>query len=101
MPTFPRINSLLEDVDPLMTDFSTGKILPIELYLSEDRGFEYGTYVCLVDQEFLTIKAASIAWCALDYLPKKNSIIDFLNVKSGYFLNFALIIPKFEGKFPW
>ena len=37
----------------------------------------------------------------LDYLPKKNSIIDFLNVKSGYFLNFALIIPKFEGKFPW
>ena len=70
VPTFPRINSLLEDVDPLMTDFSTGKILPIELYLSEDRGFEYGTYVCLVDQEFLTIKAASIAWCALDYLPK-------------------------------
>ena len=70
VPTFPRINSLLEDVDPLMKDFSTGKILPIELYLSEDRGFEYGTYVCLVDQEFLTIKAASIAWCALDYLPK-------------------------------
>ena len=70
VPTFPRINSLLEDVDPLMTDFSTGKILPIELYLSEDRGFEYGTYVCLVDQEFLTIKSASIAWCALDYLPK-------------------------------
>ena len=70
VPTFPRINSLLEDVDPLMTDFSTGKILPIELYLSEDRGFEYGTYVCLVEEEFLTIKAASIAWCALDYLPK-------------------------------
>ena len=87
VPTFPRINSLLEDVDPLLTDFSTGKILPIELYLSEDRGFEYGTYVCLVDQEFLTIKAASIAWCALDYLPKNlhnglkatlnNSIIQY------------------------
>jgi hypothetical protein len=70
VPTFPRSNSLLEDVDPLMKDFSTGKILPIELYLSEDRGFEYGTYVCLVDQEFLTTKAASIAWCALDHLPK-------------------------------
>jgi hypothetical protein len=70
VPTFPRSNSLLEDVDPLMKDFSTGKILPIELYLSEDRGFEYGTYVCLVDQEFLTTKAASIAWCSLDYLPK-------------------------------
>ena len=70
VPTFPRSNSLLEDVDPLMKDFSTGKILPIELYLSEDRGFEYGTYVCLVDQEFLTTKAASIAWCGLDHLPK-------------------------------
>jgi hypothetical protein len=53
-----------------MKDFSTGKILPIELYLSEDRGFEYGTYVCLVAQEFLTTKAASIAWCDLDHLPK-------------------------------
>ena len=70
VPTFPRSNSLLEDVDPLMKNFSTGKILPIELYLSEDRGFEYCTYVCLVDQEFLTTKAASIAWCALDHLPK-------------------------------
>jgi hypothetical protein len=70
VPTFPRSNSLLEDVDPLMKDFSTGKILPIELYLSEDRGFEYGTYVCLVDQEFLTTKAASIAWCGLEDLPK-------------------------------
>lgn len=70
VPTFPRSNSLLEDVDPLMKDFSTGKILPIELYLSEDRGFEYGTYVCLVDQEFLTTKATSIAWCGLDHLPK-------------------------------
>ena len=70
VPTFPRSNSLLEDVDPLMKDFSTGKILPIELYLSEDRGFEYGTYVCLVDQEFLTTKAASFAWCGLDHLPK-------------------------------
>jgi hypothetical protein len=70
VPTFPRINSLLEDVDPLMKDFSTGKILPIELYLSEDRGFEYGTYVCLVEEEFLTTKAASIAWCGLEDLPK-------------------------------
>ena len=49
VPTFPRINSLLEDVAPLIKDFSAGKILPIELYLSEDRGFEYGTYICLVD----------------------------------------------------
>ena len=81
VPTFPRINSLLEDVDSLMKNFSTGKILPIELYLSEDRGFEYGTYVCLVDQEFLTIKAASIAWCGLEDLPKNlhNGLKSTLN----------------------
>lgn len=70
VPTFSRNKSLLEDVTPLTENFSNGKILPIELYLSEDRGFEYGTYVCLVDQEFLTTKAESIAWCGLDHLPK-------------------------------
>jgi hypothetical protein len=71
VPTFPRSNSLLEDVEPLMKDFSTGKILPIELYLSEDRGFEYGTYVCLVDSEFLTTASSTIAWCSLEDLPKQ------------------------------
>ena len=71
VPTFPRINSLLEDVDPLMKDFSTGKILPIELYLSEDRGFEYGTYVCVVDQEFLNSAVRTVCWADLDDLPKQ------------------------------
>ena len=45
--------------------------MPIELYLSEDRGFEYGTYVCLVENEFLTAAEKTIAWCNLDYLPKQ------------------------------
>ena len=71
VPTFPRINSLLEDAEPLLNDFSVGKILPIELYLSEDRGFEYGTYVCLVDREFLTTSAATISWATLNHLPKQ------------------------------
>lgn len=71
VPTFVRNSSLLEDAEPLLNDFSVGKILPIELYLSEDRGFEYGTYVCLVDQEFLTTSAATISWAALNHLPKQ------------------------------
>jgi hypothetical protein len=71
VPTFPRSNSLLEDAEPLLNNFSVGKILPIELYLSEDRGFEYGTYVCLVDQEFLTTSAATISWATLNHLPKQ------------------------------
>ncbi len=70
VPTFPRKDSLLEDAKTLLEDYSAGRLLPIELYLSEDRGFEYGTYICLVDQEFLTTKAATIAWCGLKDLPK-------------------------------
>jgi hypothetical protein len=70
VPTFARTNSLLEDVQPLLQQYSSGRILPIELYLSEDRGFEYGTYVCLVDQEFLANKDQTICWAQLDSLPK-------------------------------
>ena len=71
VPTFARKSTLLEDAEGLLTSYSKGRIVPIELYLSEDRGFEYGTYVCLVEQEFLTTAAATIAWSGLDYLPKQ------------------------------
>jgi hypothetical protein len=71
VPTFPRSQSLLEDAAVLLDSYSKGRILPIELYLSEDRGFEYGTYICLVDQEFLTVSSPTISWCNLDYLPKQ------------------------------
>jgi hypothetical protein len=71
VPTFSRKSTLLSDADELLKNYSEGRIVPIELYLSEDRGFEYGTYVCLVDQEFLTQSAATIAWSNLDQLPKQ------------------------------
>ena len=70
LPTFARKSALLDDAADLLCDYATGKIIPIELYLSEDRGFEYGTYVCVVDSEFLTTAASTIAWCDLDQLPK-------------------------------
>jgi hypothetical protein len=70
VPTFSRNTTLLCDAESLMQSYSCGKIIPIELYLSEDRGFEYGTYVCAVKDEFLTTAAGSIAWCDLDNLPK-------------------------------
>jgi len=70
VPTFERNGPLLEDARGLLSDYSQGRILPIELYLSEDRGFEYGTYVCLVDSEFLTTSAETICWAGIDYLPK-------------------------------
>ena len=71
VPTFQRSSSLLEDADALLTQYSQGRIVPIELYLSEDRGFEYGTYVCVVDQEFLTLASKTICWADLDCLPKQ------------------------------
>lgn len=70
VPTFPRKGPLLEDAKQLLTVYSQGRILPIELYLSEDRGFEYGTYVCLVDKEFFGDNNQTICWANLDDLPK-------------------------------
>jgi hypothetical protein len=71
VPTFSRQSTLLDDVASLLSQYSLGKIIPIELFLSNDQGFEYGTYVCLVDTEFTESTAKTIAWCSLDYLPKQ------------------------------
>jgi hypothetical protein len=71
VPTFVRKSTLLDDAEGLLNSYSKGRIVPIELYLSEDRGFEYGTYVCLVEQEFLTTANKTIAWSDLDHLPKQ------------------------------
>jgi hypothetical protein len=90
VPTFARKSTLLEDAEELLNSYSKGRIVPIELYLSEDRGFEYGTYVCLVEQEFLTTAAATIAWSGLDYLPKQ------LHNGLKATLNNALIRTKIE-----
>jgi hypothetical protein len=90
VPTFTRKESLLEDVEILLKIYSRGKILPIELYLSEDRGFEYGTYVCLVNEEFLTSEVKTICWASLKDLPK--------NLHSGLknTLNNSMIKTKIE-----
>jgi hypothetical protein len=69
VPTFMRKGSLLDDAKELLEDYKNGKIVPVELYLSEDRGFEYGTYVCLVDSEFLSVPKMTQAWCARTDLP--------------------------------
>jgi hypothetical protein len=81
VPTFPRKSTLLDDANTLLASFSSGKIIPIELYLSEDRGFEYGTYVCLVSDEFLTTAVDTLAWCTFKNLPKSmhNGLKNTLN----------------------
>jgi hypothetical protein len=81
LPTFEKNNSIIEDSKHLLQRYSTGKLLPIELYLSKDRGFEYGTYVCLVDDEFLSSEDKSFCWSDLDHLPKNlhNGLKSTLN----------------------
>lgn len=90
VPTFARNDALLPDAENLLKDYSSGKIIPIELYLSEDKGFEYGTYVCLVNREFLTTVPRSIAWCSLEDLPKN------LHVGLKITLNSQIIRAKIE-----
>ena len=70
VPTFARNASLLEDADLLLASYSRGKLLPIELYISADKGFEYGTYICLVDEEFLITTVETVCWASLKNLPK-------------------------------
>lgn len=70
VPTFARNNVIYDDAKTLLDSYKTGRLLPIELYLSEDKGFEYGTYVCLVDEEFLTTEAKTLCWANLNHLPK-------------------------------
>lgn len=71
VPTFARKTTLLDDVADLLHLYAVGRIVPIELYLSQDRGFEYGTYVCVVEQEFLCTATPTICWSTLDSLPKQ------------------------------
>ena len=90
VPTFQRRNSLLEDASDLFEEYASGKVLPIELYTSEDRGFEYGTYVCLVEKEFTVDSENSYAWCRINNIPK--------NLHSGlkYTLNNQITKTKIE-----
>jgi len=71
VPTFIRDKSVIEDAQDLLKDFNLvdAKFVPIELYTSKDSGFEYSTYVVLVDQDFASPNG-TYCWTKLDDLPK-------------------------------
>jgi 8-oxo-dGTP pyrophosphatase MutT (NUDIX family) len=49
------------------------KTIPVELFTSEDGHFQYHTYVCVIDHEFipqLSSEHKGYCWCALDAAPK-------------------------------
>jgi hypothetical protein len=90
VPTFVRNNDLLSDAQGIIKTYNSqvAKIIPIELYLSEDKGFEYGTYICLVNEEFLTNAVSTVCWASIDNLPK--------HLHSG--LKTTLASPVIRGK---
>ena len=61
---------LREEID---LDAKDLKIIPLELFKSKDKHFEYHTFVCLVDHEFvpkLNEEHKGYAWCAVDSFPR-------------------------------
>ena len=71
VPTFMRSRSVIEDAQDLLTDYNLldAKFVPIELYTSKDSGFEYSSYVVLVDQDFSSHNG-TYCWANLEDLPK-------------------------------
>jgi 8-oxo-dGTP pyrophosphatase MutT (NUDIX family) len=63
------------------------KIVPLELFTSNDLNFQYNTYVLLVDKEFiptLNEEHSGYAWCTYDEWPKPlhQGVKNSLNNKS-------------------
>ena len=63
------------------------KIVPLELFTSNDQNFQYNTYVLLVDKEFmptLNDEHSGYAWCTYDEWPKPlhQGVKNSLNNKS-------------------
>lgn len=49
------------------------KMIPLELFKSQDNRFEYHTFICLVEEEFipkLNEEHKGYAWCNVDSFPK-------------------------------
>lgn len=49
------------------------KIIPLELFTSNDQNFQYNTYVLMIDREFiptLNEEHSGYAWCSFDSWPK-------------------------------
>jgi len=49
------------------------KVIPLELFTSNDQNFQYNTYVLLVDKEFIPVlndEHSGYAWCNYENFPK-------------------------------
>jgi 8-oxo-dGTP pyrophosphatase MutT (NUDIX family) len=49
------------------------KTIPLETFVSNDKVFNFHTYLCVVDHEFIPLLSPehiAWAWCSIDYAPK-------------------------------
>jgi len=54
-------------------DLVINKTIPLELFRSDDGNFEYHTFICMIDEEFIPILSdehKGYCWCAVDSFPK-------------------------------
>lgn len=83
VPIVFRENTVIEDAQSLLTNYKLkdAKFVPIELYTSKDSGFEYSTYVVLVDTDF-SPDTGTYCWATLDEIPK-NAHVGLKNTLSN------------------
>jgi 8-oxo-dGTP pyrophosphatase MutT (NUDIX family) len=49
------------------------KTIPLETFVSNDKVFNFHTYLCVVENEFIPLLSSehiAWAWCSIDYAPK-------------------------------
>lgn len=54
-------------------DSTNLKMIPLELFKSQDKHFEYHTFICIIEEEFvpkLNEEHKGYAWCSTDSFPK-------------------------------
>lgn len=72
VPSFTREKSVVEDAQPLIHEYygKDARLVPVELYVSQDSGFEFSTYICLVESEFVPSNDQTFCWTLISTLPK-------------------------------
>lgn len=72
VPTFIHESSVISDSQDVIQSYGINdyKLIPIELYLSKDQGFAYGSYICMTEKEFGANNGETYAWASINDLPK-------------------------------
>lgn len=72
VPSFLRSKTVVEDSKDMIVEYvgKETKLIPIELYVSKDNGFEFSTYICMVDREFIPTNDRSFCWVDIENVPK-------------------------------